>query len=94
MGVAPIKEGLIGLWGHTFKDGEIEWQFRVVRRIGFNQYLVQLFSWLDGAPTNLATLAEKDLLGIRCKLYLSNKIMRAASDKAAAGKAARDDRGR
>jgi hypothetical protein len=74
--------GLLGLFGHTLnEDGEVIWQFQVVRRASNDAYIVQLYSWLDGSPTQVTVLGHDDLLSERCRLYLSAKQMHEAYDQ-------------
>jgi hypothetical protein len=48
------ETGLVGLFGHTRNDdGSINWQFEIVGKINDDAYTVQLFSWLDGRPTDV-----------------------------------------
>ena len=70
--------GLIGLFGHTYvPDGDspngddtmIQYQFEIIREIKGDRYVVQLFGWFDGDPTELDIMAETELLGPTVKLY-------------------------
>lgn len=77
-------EGLVGFFGHTYKTGEpkmLEYQFRIIRRLGYDRYVIQYFSFLDGGPTNLGVMAEKDLLGDLVKLYASEGLWNEAYEK-------------
>lgn len=50
-----------GLWLHTLdRDGGIYWQGCVLSIDG-ETALVQLFSWLTGEPTNVATIPKSEL---------------------------------
>lgn len=74
------QEGLVGLWGHTFdQDGEIKWQFKIVRKAD-QFHVCQLFSWLDGGPTE-CKLIETPILAQECKLYNSTDLMQEAYEK-------------
>lgn len=82
---APLKvaahDGLVGMWGHTFDaDKNIAWQFKIIRKINDALYVCQLFSWLDGGPTNCETIHTDKLTGNDCKLYATNEQMREAAD--------------
>lgn len=78
----PKEQNLVGLFGHTLdKDKFIVWQFIVVREISQKRYLVQLYSWFSGEATQAKVLAEYQLLGSRCNLYLNREDWTAAADK-------------
>jgi hypothetical protein len=78
---AARADGLIGMFGHTLNENEeIEWQFRIERAASTGAYVVQLFSWLDGGPTECKVLAREDLLSDHCRLYLTASAMQDAFD--------------
>jgi hypothetical protein len=54
------KQSLIGKFFHSYKDGETQWQGQVLSRPSAGLYLVQLFEWLMGEPSDqkLISLAE------------------------------------
>jgi hypothetical protein len=75
---APTKRtsGLIGLFGHTYVPDEehlgkkvIQYQFQIIRRLPGDRWVVQLFSFMDGRPTQVTVYAEAFLLGEDVKLY-------------------------
>lgn len=69
---------LAGKFFHTHKaDGKIEWQGRIVREQGDGHYLVQLYSWLDGRPTNQKLVSVTDMAG--WSLYDSQREWRLSS---------------
>lgn len=75
-------EDLVCLFGHTIdKDGQIVWQFSVERKISFCRYLIQLYSWMDGGPTEVKVVSETMLTGKRCNLYLTKEIAGIAAAK-------------
>jgi hypothetical protein len=43
---------LVGKWFHSFKDEKICWQGQVISQIDETHYLVQLYDWIVGEPTN------------------------------------------
>ena len=49
-----------GLFFLAFEEKKKQWQGRVEAVIGEEYVLVQLFSWLDGSPTNLALVTLKE----------------------------------
>ena len=77
----PPEEGLIGLFGHTYVLTEdvpdrktIEYQFKIIRELSGARYVVQLFSFADGRPTELAVYDESFLLSKDVKLYATEDI--------------------
>lgn len=84
---ADKPDGLVGMWGHTFVDDDafpgrkmIQWQFKIIQKVSPEIYLCQLFSWLDGCPTNCEAIQTKTLVE-ECKLYASNEQMLTAYGK-------------
>jgi hypothetical protein len=66
--------GLGGYYGHTLvtdEDGyrDVEYQFRVLRRLQPRRWVVQLYSFLDGSPGRLAAYPEDFLLSDEVALY-------------------------
>lgn len=53
---------LVGFWFHS-RDarGEINWQGQVIRKAKHGCYIVQLYSWLTGAPTDRACVAAESM---------------------------------
>ena len=76
----PKDEGLVGFFGHTLidKDGEktIQYQFRIIRPLPPDRWVVQYFSFMDSGPTNLAVYPESFLLGPDVKLYANQENWR------------------
>lgn len=67
--VAP-SSGFVGLFGHTHDDdGGINWQFEIVREGGSGLYLAQLFSWVDGRPTNIVPMTAAEIVEKGHSLY-------------------------
>jgi hypothetical protein len=82
------REGLIGLFGHTYvadpddADAQtIQYQFEVVRHMEGGRYVVQLFSFLDGSPTNVSVYTETELLGPNVRLYATAELWNHAYEK-------------
>jgi hypothetical protein len=44
---------LVGLWFHSYKDGEVHWQGHVARALENGSYVVQLFDWIAGEPSDM-----------------------------------------
>jgi hypothetical protein len=72
----PRKTGLIGLFGHTYVPDQkepdtkvIQYQFEIIRRMSPDRWVVQLFSFMDGRPTEVQVYPENFLLGDDVKLY-------------------------
>ena len=73
------KTSLAGLVGHTYVPDEqqpdrmrMQFQFEIIRPVPPGRWLVQLFSFMDGRPTNVVVYPESFLLGETVKLYLSH----------------------
>lgn len=59
--------GFVGLFGHSYREGKIQYQFHVVRQVSATRYGVQLFSWFTGEPTDIEVWDEDRLAD--CKFY-------------------------
>lgn len=70
---------LIGKYFHSLKNGKVNWQGKIVSELPDNKYLVQLFSWVDGAATNQEIVELDDMNGWR--FYLSHSAWIGAGDK-------------
>lgn len=67
---APSRnDGLVGLFGFTFVNGIVQYQFRVIRTNGPEAYLVQTYSWLFGDTSTIIELGKDYLLSDECELY-------------------------
>jgi hypothetical protein len=78
--------GLSGYFGHTFVTDEhghkrIQYQFRVVRRLPPNRWVVQFFSFWDGTPNKLGVYTEDFLLSDDVALYQTEEIWRVEYEK-------------
>lgn len=45
------RSNLVGKWFHSMRDGRINWQGKVLADVSDGMVLIQLFSFLDGEPT-------------------------------------------
>lgn len=72
---------LDGLYLHTFKDGDICYQGRIVACDG-DTALVELFSWITGEATHIEPMAKAFIYSAACKLYASAEQMNDAAEKA------------
>lgn len=73
------SNGLIGMFVHTFKDGEIEGQGEIIAMDG-DIALVQWFEWLCGCPIFVGPLAKSEIYA-SCKLYANAALMNRAYDE-------------
>lgn len=68
--------GLVGFYAHELDDeGYASRQFRIVRQLDAERWLVEYFSWLTGEPGEAEPLTEAHLLSSRCVLYGSAEAM-------------------
>lgn len=81
-------EGLIGLFGHGYitdpDDADavmIQYQFKILRKMDSNRYVVQYFSFMDGSPTRVGVYSEAELLGDTIKLYATTASWNDAYEK-------------
>lgn len=71
---------LSGMFLHTFIDGEMHFQGRVLRTDGVTA-LVQLYSWMHGGPTNVVAMAVSDILNAdTCTLYATAEHWNSAAE--------------
>jgi hypothetical protein len=54
---------LVGMFFHSFKDGKINWQGRVLCSPEPGFYLVQTYSWFDGSPYTAKLVAFASMHG-------------------------------
>jgi hypothetical protein len=86
-GTKPIPHtGLASFFGHTFTADEhgeqqIQYQFRIIRPMPPERWVVQLYSFMDGTPNRLAVYTETYLLGEQVALYPDAKTWNAGYDK-------------
>jgi hypothetical protein len=59
----------------------IQYQFEIIRELKGDRYVVQLFGWLDGDPTEVAVMPESELLGPTVKLYSTKEDWHWAYEK-------------
>lgn len=85
--MSPIKDPLSGLFFLSFTIGEggkkcTHWQGKILAPIGAQNYLVQLYSWLDGHATNQAIVTLEEMTG--WKIYSTeeerNEAYRSSSE--------------
>lgn len=74
-----MDNGFNGLFLHTYKDGKIHNQAQIIGKDG-DLYALQLFSFLDGRPTDVK-LVDRDFLINQCKMYSTEEAWHAAYDK-------------
>lgn len=73
--------GLVGFYGHEYLDDKINVQFKVARKVNENLYIIQLYSFWFGEPTNLESRTMDFLLGQSCKLYSDHAAWREVCDQ-------------
>lgn len=67
---------LVGQFFHSYKGDEVEWQGSVLGRVEEGVYLVQLYEWLTGSPSNRHLVTIQEMKG--WKFYPDTKSMNAA----------------
>lgn len=90
-------QGLLDLFGHTYvpdpegTDGAlvIQYQFKIIRGMKGDRYVVQYFSFWDGTPTNVGVMTEAELLGPTVKLYATAELWNVGYEKEAARRSSR-----
>lgn len=73
-------DGPIGLFVHTLKEGLAHYQGRIISMDG-EILFVQLFSALDGRPTEVKPYEKSFIYGPECRLYAEHEEWRSAYDK-------------
>lgn len=53
---------LVGKWCHSYKDGEITYQGKILGLAKDDIYLIQLFSYADGGPTIQKLFKLEDMM--------------------------------
>lgn len=48
----PSNHYLVGRYFRSYVRGQMNWQGKIVREVDQNTFVAQLFSWVDGFPTN------------------------------------------
>ena len=81
LGGSPIDYGekIEKKWFHSFKNGKIVWQGQVLSKESNNTFLVQLYSWIDGMPTNQHLVFLSEMKNWR--FYNSDKEMKEVYDQ-------------
>lgn len=72
--------GLVGCYGHEYEDGKINLQFKIVRKVNENLYMIQFYSFWFGEPTNIEARTLEFLIGPNCKLYANYNTWREVCD--------------
>lgn len=57
----PQPACLVGKWFLQFKGKDLGWQGEILAMPRAETYLVQLFSWLDGGPTDQVFVKLEDM---------------------------------
>ncbi len=66
--------GLVGMWFHTFKDGDVHWQGQVLSVDG-DVVLVQLYEWFFGMPGQIKPILKSFMYSDECQLYPTHEHM-------------------
>lgn len=74
------RDGLVGMFLHTFKDGELHYQGHIISVDG-EIALVQLFEWGWGEPTIIKPMKKDFIYSSDCVLYPTNEEMISAYTK-------------
>jgi len=70
----------VGRWFHSVNDdGAIIWQGKILRDSRSGVFVVQLYSWLDGRPTDQRIVRASEMVGWR--FYRTDAEMRAVGDR-------------
>jgi hypothetical protein len=69
----PPAHPLVGMFVHTFKDGKLHYQGKVLK-VGGDVVVLQLYGWLNGDPTNCQAFNLEETKGWR--LYSSARDWR------------------
>lgn len=68
------QEGIVGKWFHSFTEaGELHWQGQILAPEPNNYFSVQLYSWIDGRPTQIKLVPFSQM--IDWNFYISNEEM-------------------
>ena len=73
------KGSLPGNWFHSFQNDKIHWQGQILSAEPDNYFLIQLYSWFDGTPTDRKLIHFKNM--VDWKFYLTDKDLRYAHFK-------------
>lgn len=60
-----MTDRLAGTYFHSIVDGEIEWQGQVLARIELGVYLIETYSFLNGAPSFRYLVSLETMMGWR-----------------------------
>lgn len=69
------NDGLNGLWLHTWEDAETMKNQGQIIGVDGERVLVQIFSFLDGAPTEIRVMPKSEIYGDRVTLYPDDEAM-------------------
>lgn len=70
---------LVGRWFLQFKESELGWQGQILSMPSSEVYLVQLYSWLDGEPSQQRFVKFADML--EWQFYATDDEMRDAAER-------------
>ena len=82
-----VEDALIGRFGYkcTHSTGKLHFQFRILRKMAGERYMVQFYSWVDSRATTVGVMSEEELLGQNVTLYTDAESWGFAAEKASGG---------
>jgi hypothetical protein len=63
--VEAAQDLLVGKWFHSFEDGQLVSQGRILGRIKAGVYLAQLYCWRQGTPVHKVVVSAEKMQGWR-----------------------------
>ena len=75
-GTAEKEAKLVGKSFHSFKNGIVEWQGRILGEPSAGVFLIQLYSWIDGRETDQKLIPFSEMQD--WAFYASDEAMIAA----------------
>jgi len=73
------KGSLPGNWFHSFENDKTKWQGQILSAEPNNYFLIQLYSWLHGTPTDRKLIHFSEM--VDWNFYATDKDMRYAHFK-------------
>lgn len=75
----PDKHPFVGKWFHSIENGEIKWQGQILSEVTEGKFLIQLYSWIMGEPTDQIVVSVEEI--VKWHFYATDEDMRFAYDK-------------
>jgi hypothetical protein len=67
---------IVGMFFHSYENNAICWQGQILRELKDGSFLVQLYSWINGCPTDQKIVSMSDIKD--WSFYSSDEEMRYA----------------